>query len=143
MSKFVELTTRMKGKTVADKPLDNLARLMKTYEQMVLSDLRAVEQLPPAVQRAIAADVAGFINMAGISDALLNQFLAAAMQERHQALSDGAASNRDPRWASASLKEAWCGAKLGRTRGAISESAAMAIMRNVEEFAFSPKHQGT
>jgi hypothetical protein len=108
------------------------------YEQIVLSDLKAIEQLPDGVRNGIAAQVSKFINLANLtgSDALLEQFLSAAAQERHQAISDGASSVTDPRWAIAALKEAWCAAKLGKKRGVLAASAADAIVRGVEEFAF-------
>jgi hypothetical protein len=78
------------------------------YEQTVLADLAALQGLPPLAQHAIAVDVSKFINLATISEALLDQFLIGAMQERHQSINDGASSNQDPRWAAASLTEAWC-----------------------------------
>jgi hypothetical protein len=111
------------------------------YEQMVLSDLAAVQGLPPSAQRTIAEEVSKFINMASIGGgALLEQFSLAATQERHQAISDGASSNHDPHWAAASLKEAWCMAKLGRKRGVISASVADMIIREIEGFVFNPRH---
>jgi hypothetical protein len=110
------------------------------YERTALSDLAAIQQLPPAAQRTIAADVAKFINMASLSEALLEQFFASAVQERRQAVSRGASSSRDPQWAAAALKEAWCGAKLGRARGAISASASDAIVQRIEGFVFNPEH---
>jgi hypothetical protein len=52
----------------------------------------------------------------------------------------GASSNRNPQWAAAALKEAWCGSKLGRARGVISASAGDAIVQGIEGFVFNPKH---
>jgi len=106
------------------------------YESMVVSDLKVIEQLPSTVQRAIAEDVSRFIDMARVNSPLLDQFLAAAAQDRHR----GASSKQDPRWAAASLKEAWCGAKLGKARGLINSSTADVIVQGIEGFAYNPKH---
>src|SRR5262245_14789685 len=106
------------------------------YERMVVSDLKAIEQLPPAAQKAIAEDVSRFINMARLNSPLLDQLFAAAAQDRHL----GASSKQDPRRDAASLKEAWCGAKLGKARGSINSSTADAIVQGIEGFAFNPKH---
>jgi hypothetical protein len=108
---------------------------------MVLSDLAAIQGLPPSAQRTIAEDVSKFFNMAGLGGgSLLEQFFLAATQERHQAISEGASSNDDPRWATASLKEAWCTAKLGGKRGVISMSVADTIIGDVEGFVFNPRY---
>ena len=53
------------------------------HERMVVSDLKAIEQVPPAVQRAIADDVSRFIDMARVNSPLLDQFLAAEAQDQH------------------------------------------------------------
>jgi hypothetical protein len=66
-------------------------------------------------QRAIANEVASFINMTSVGgDAMLGTFFAIAFEDRQQAVRDGASSEHDPRWAAAALKVDWCGAKLGK-----------------------------
>jgi hypothetical protein len=80
--------------------------------------------------------------MAGLNNGLLETLFTAAVKERQDAVADGASWSEDPRWAIATLKEAWCGAKLGKARGVISKDAADSIVRKIEAFAFDSKHAG-
>ena len=69
------------------------------------SRIATARAFPVDVQRAIATDLGGFINMCGVSGSMLSMFPSAAMQERHDALEAGASSKKDPRWVLAALKE--------------------------------------
>lgn len=110
------------------------------FKHTALSGLRAVRRLEPSVQRAIASEVAAFINLASVgSIALLREFLIASCQDRHDTERGRARSRSDPAWAAA-LKESWCGAKLGKARGTLSVAAADRVIREIEKFVFDPRH---
>lgn len=112
------------------------------YKQAVLSDLQAVRQLPLTVQSAIASDVYDFITIASMGgEGLLEMFFAEAVQERRRAVHEGASSQKDPRCAAAALKEAWCAAKLGKARGALTAAAADAIIQEIGAFIIGAKRQ--
>jgi hypothetical protein len=106
-------------------------------KRMTLGHLKKVRRLPPELQHVIGDRVGRFINMAGVSDELLGEFLDDAMRDRRDALAAGAGSATNPEWAIAALSEAWCVAKLGTLRGQISPAAGAAVMKAIEDFAFS------
>jgi len=128
MNEFVKIATRKLGEANKQESL---------HEQAVISGLRIIKQLEPTIQRAIADRVSAFINIANVGgDVLLEQFFASAGQERCQAVSDGA-SQMDPRWVEAVLKETWCAAKLLKGRGGTITAASMdSIIQEIEHFAF-------
>ena len=103
---------------------------------MVLADLKKIQRLTPALQNEIAANVAGFINLASVSsnEAFLYDFLATATQQRLAATAAGATSIADARLAAAALSESWCGAKLAAGKRQISVGAATEITRAIEQF---------
>jgi hypothetical protein len=100
------------------------------------SRIATVRTFPVDVQRAIATDLAAFINMCGVSDGMLPVFLSAATEERRDALAAAASSRKDPRWVLAALKEDWCKAKLSKMRGVMSVAVADAVTDQIEGFAF-------
>jgi hypothetical protein len=110
------------------------------HKSISLSDLRAVRRLDPSVQSDVAREVAGFINLVRLSDAMLPMFFEAARQDRHDAIRNGARSRSNPAWVVAALKESWCGAKLGKAHGALDPAAADAIVQEIEKFVFDPKY---
>jgi hypothetical protein len=105
-------------------------------KRTTLGHLKKVRRLPPEAQNVIAERVGRFINMAGVSDKLLGEFLEEATHDRHDALAAGARSATNPQWAIAALSEAWCMAKLGTLQGQISPTAGAAVMKAIEDFAF-------
>ncbi|MBX3520729.1 MAG: hypothetical protein KF835_12025 [Xanthobacteraceae bacterium] len=89
-----------------------------------LSVRNAVESLGDEARKSIAERVynkfaiAKFAEAEGLDLRKTFQTLAAiATAERHQALQDGAADERDPDWAAAALGESWAGAKVGVLSG--------------------------
>jgi uncharacterized protein YgbK (DUF1537 family) len=105
------------------------------YKRTALADLKKIQQLTPALQNEIAANVAAFINLASVSssEAFLYDFLATATQQRHAATAAGATSIADG-LAAAALSESWCRAKLAAGKRQISVSAATAITQAIEQF---------
>src|SRR3954471_13832504 len=96
------------------------------------SRITTARTFPVDVQRAIATDLAAFINMCSVSDGMLPVFLSAAMEERRDTLAAGASSKKDPRWVLAALKEDWCKAKLSKTKGVMPMALADAVTDQIE-----------
>jgi hypothetical protein len=107
------------------------------YERAVLSHLDKVHGLPPNVQADIATRVANYLTIARNSgdDFDLEQFAAAAIQERNRAIEEGAKSDTDLRRASPELAVAWCNAMLGLGTGNLDRHSAIGIITAIEAFA--------
>jgi hypothetical protein len=107
-----------------------------SYEDLVLTHLRQVQDLPELVQTDIATRVSGYIQIAKAAkdESLLATFASAAMEEQAKAIGLGAITT-DPRWAAPALAEAWCYATLSLTKGYLDRPAAKTIIEAIESFA--------
>src|SRR5919106_1797594 len=111
-----------------------------SYDRMVLSHLRDVQQLPGEVRADIGARVSSFIQIAKAAkdEALLATFASAAMEEQAKAIGQGV-TTMDPRWAAPALAEAWCYATLSLSKGYLPRDNAAAIIQAIEAFASGAK----
>ena len=102
------------------------------WERTVLSLLEKVQLLPSNVQDEIASRVGGYIDIADATgdECTLEQFAAAAVEEREQVIAQGVKSQLDQRWAAPALAEAWC-----VDNGRLSRHSAMAVIVAIESFA--------
>jgi hypothetical protein len=107
-----------------------------SYEDLVLTHLRQVQDLPELVQADIAARVSSYIQIAKAAkdESLLATFASAAMEEQAKAIGQGATTT-DPRWAAPALAEAWCYATLSLSKGYLDLSLAKTIIDAIESFA--------
>ena len=105
------------------------------WERTVLSLLEKVQRLPSNVQTEIANRVGRYIDIADATECTLEQFAAAAVNEREEVIAQGVKSQLDQRWAAPALAEAWCVARLGLDNGRLSRHSAMAVIVAIESFA--------
>jgi hypothetical protein len=115
-----------------------------SYEDLVLTHLRQVQDLPELVQTDIATRVSSYIQIAKAAkdESLLATFASAAMEEQAKAIGQGATTT-DPRWAAPALAEAWCYATLSLSKGYLDRPKAEAIIEAIEAFARSAEQNSS